>query len=196
MVTIPSDKLGMESGWNTVRSTVQETPPNELPRELEIESKEHYGTMNIRPYFSKLAVEQEKLRDGKILMKNQEVRTLRNQISTITDFLDHANYELKNTHGDQIHMTKHSALLEELKKIVPEHAAKLIGDRSIFNRREVEMMCQMFTRKIDSDLVPKIDELKDDILDIMQLLDKILPLLKELVKKYDDHITYITRQAR
>ena len=82
--------------------------------------------------------------------------------------------------------------------MLPPHAAKIIenANGSNFKRKELEWLCQMLTREIDSKITPQIDELKDDIFDIMQLLDKILPILKELGKKYDDHIAYIQRQPK
>lgn len=198
MTTIDKDSpdTTFDAVWNGLKPPV--TDSNDLPEALAVESEKHYGEINIRPYFAKLAMEQEKLRDGKILMKNDEMRELRNRLSTITDFLDKANYELMRTQGNKIQMVgpDYADMLLEIKKILPEHARNLIGDKSTFDRREIEHLCQVLTRKIDSDITPQIDELKDEIFDIMQLLDKILPTLKELLKRYDDHINYILRQPR
>jgi hypothetical protein len=200
--TSPATALdgALEAAWNSAQT--QNTQSNQLPEELAIEAKNNYGDINVRPFFAKLAMDQEKLRDGKIGMKNEELRTLRNKLSTITDFLDKANYELINTNGNTIQMNGdgNANLMFEIKKILPpnSNALKLIEEAngSKFERRKLEWLCQMFTRQIDSEITPQIDELKDDIFDIMQLLDKILPILKELGKKYDDHIAYIQRQPK
>ncbi len=196
MTSISSDLPNdLDAAWNAAQAP-QGVQSNELPEVLADEAEKHYGDINVRPFFAKLALDQERLRDGKIGMKNEEMRALRNKLSTITDFLDKANYELMNTKSNTIQMTEHAGVLFEMKKMLPEYASKIIGDRSIFERREVEWLCQILTRKIDSEITPEIDELKDDIFDTMQLLDKILPILKELCKKYDEHINYILRQPK
>lgn len=196
MADITLDNLDrtMESAWNN--PVASENNTSQLSPELDQESKEHYQDINVRPYFAHLAMEQEKLRDGKVLMKNAEIREVRDKIHTITDFLDHAHHEMNNTTSDTIVMTEHADLLFRLKGMLPEHAAKIIGDKSTFTRRELQTLCQMMTRRIDSEYTPQIEALKDDIFDIMQNLDKILPILKDLCKRYDDHINYINRQPK
>jgi hypothetical protein len=178
------------------KGSLEEPQSKELPKVLADESVQNYGTMNVRPLFAKLAVELENRRDGKISMKNQEMRELRNQLSTLTDFLDKANYQMLNTTGDKIHMENDADLLFKIKETLPEHARNLLGDSSIIERRKLEWLCQMVTRRIDSEVTPKIDEIKDDIVDIMQLLDKMLPILKDLLKKCDDQINYTLRQPK
>lgn len=188
----PTSKT-FEDVWNSIED---KTPSSELPEVLAEEAKTSYGDINVRPFFAKLGIDLEAARDNKAGMKLNEVRELRNKLGTITTFLDKANYALKNTTSNDIQLTEHADLLFEVKKMLPEHASKLIGDRSTFKRHEVEWLCQMFTRKIDTEISPQIDELKDEVFDIMQMFDKILPILKDLLKKYDDHIAYIIRQAR
>jgi hypothetical protein len=144
----------------------------------------------------KLMDESEKNRDSKMVEKNKEITEVRNKISTLTNFLDVAYIAMGATTSDTIQLTEHADLLFTLKGMLPEHAAKLIGDRTTFSRREVEMLCQMMTRRIDSEYAPQIEELKDDMMDIMQVLDKLLPILKDLLKKEDDHTKYIIRQPR
>ena len=185
----------LEAAWNSAQ--IQNTQSNELPEELAIEAKNNYGDINVRPFFAKLAIEQEKLRDGKIGMKNEDMRALRDKLKMITNFLDEANYQLMKTNGNEIQMTEHADLLFDMKKMLSPEAAKIVEKANgKFQRRELEWLCQMLTRKMDSEIIPEIDELKDEIFDIMQLLDKILPILKELGKKYDDHIAYIQRQPK
>lgn len=199
MTTISSDLPEVGDNWNAGLGAGQGSPAvqaNSLPEVLAAESERHYSDINVRPYFAKLAMDQERLRDGKITMKNEEMRALRDKLTMTTDFLDKANYALMNTRSNTIQMTEHADLLFEMKKMLPEHAQKLIGDRSTFERREVEWLCQILTRKIDGEITPQIEEIKDEIFDIMQLLDKILPILKELCKRYDDHINYMLRQPK
>lgn len=194
MADITVDNNLMESAWDSPVTTENDT--TKLPPHLDQESKEHYQDINVRPYFAHLAMEQEKIRDGKVLAKNSEIREVRNKIHTITDFLDHSHYAMNNQTGDTIVMTEHADLLFRLKGMLPEHAAKMLDGKSTFTRRELQTLCQMMTRRIDSEYTPQIEALKDDIFDIMQNLDKILPILKDLCKRYDDHINYINRQPK
>ena len=194
MADITVDNKTMESAWNNPVATENDT--SKLSPQLDKESKEHYKDINVRPYFAHLAMEQEKLRDGKVLMKNAEIREVRDKIHTITDFLDQAHYAMNTQSGDKIVMTEHADLIFRIKGMLPEHAAKIIGNKSEFSRRELQTLCQMMTRRIDSEYTPQIEALKDDIFDIMQLLDKILPIMKDLCKRYDDHINYINRQPK
>lgn len=182
----------VDGAWNT--ADLQNS--NALPPEVEAESRAHYGDINVRPFFAKLAMEQERISNGQIHAKNEEMKELRDKLQLITRFLDRANHAMSTTTSDTIQMTDDADLLVEMKKILPEHIRNIIGDRSTFTRQEMKWLCEVLTRNIDSDIIPQIDEVKDQIFDIMQLLDKILPILKKLLEQYDAHINYILRQPR
>lgn len=185
-----------ENVWDAGR--VEEAQTDELPAVLEAEAVQHCGEINVRALCGQIGLQLEAARDGKILVKTEEMRALRNKLGSITDFLGEAQKKLAEVKGDTIQMVgpEYAALLEDLNKILPEKSRELLADPAKLQRRHIEHLCQMLTRKIDTEIVPQIDELKDAIFDIMQTHDKMLPILRDMMKRYDDHINHINRQPK
>lgn len=186
------------AGWNpTLQPPVQDTASNDLPPELAAEAVANYNDINIRPYFAHLALEKEKLQKGQILKKTEEMRALRDNIRNITNFLDKAQHKLMNHNGKPTAEVGLEAAteIENLRPLLSKspEMMKLLDKGAKITQRELELVCKIVTRKIDNDLAPKIEDLQDDITDIREHLNLILPILKELLKKYDDHISNIIR---
>jgi hypothetical protein len=201
MATNLSPSAYVNNPWNQINPLTPTTPAtNELPPELVVEAEENVRSVNVRYQMAQLGVAIEQAQEGKIKANNKEVREMRNQLSTISDFLDNAHHAMLTTKGDKIEMQQHSKLIEQVVALLPEKTRLLLKDKSgsntsTFNRKELEWVCQVCTREMDSSITPRINELQDDNHDIMELLTKLLPLLKEIIKKYDDSVSRMIQQA-
>ncbi len=188
------------AGWNPMMAPpLQPTPSTELPPEIAVEAKENYDIINIRPYFATLALEQEKLRDGKMMMKIQEVEKLHGQLEAIHDFLNVAKnalneHAIKGIASDEIDLRQHSATIDKIRPLLASapYLAKIV-ENNMPHKKMLETLCEAMTRKIDGVINPKIEKLQDEVTDLREFLNLVMPLLKELMKKYDEHINNIIR---
>ena len=187
----------MNAAWNEITAPALSAPEtNELPPELAAEADQHREEVGVHSYFTKLALDQEKYVHGKIGMKNTEIQALYDQLETITDFLDASNRKLVDTKGDEIHMQEHSQLLEKVTALLPEKTRKLIQNKGIFKRQELEWICRVFTRHMDTNTTHKIDGLTKDVSDLYKQLEQLIPMLRDLMKRYLDHIQNIIRLSK
>jgi len=165
----------------------------QLPPDLEALADKHYSDCNVRSYFVKIGMAQEQMRDGKLNDKMQELRAQRANLNDITTFLDHVNTEIKtNPNAREISLTGHNELTDRLYKILPDERLK----KDKLTRTEAELLCHAMTRKSDQDITPNIQEITTDMTHIIEDLDKILPILKELMKSYDDLINRINNKQK
>ena len=160
-----------------------------LPPELEAVAEKHYSDCNIRPYIARLAIEQEAYRNGKVMSTHQEIVKLRDNFKTITDFLDHVHTQLQNG-GKSVSLEGMSTLTDKLYELLPDKRLKGLS----LTRQDAEHLSIVLTRKSERDITPQINELTVRATHLLEDLDKILPLLKEIMKAYDDLINRINNK--
>lgn len=172
---------------------IESTLTEQLPADLEALSEKHYGDSNVRSYFVKIGMAQEQLRDGKLNDKMQELRAQRANLADITKFLDLVNTHTKtNPNAKEISLTGENELTDRLYQILPDERLK----KNTLSRTEAELLCHAMTRESDQNITPNIQEITTDMTHIIEDLDKILPLLKELMKSYDDLIYRINNRQK
>jgi hypothetical protein len=166
---------------------------NQLPADLEVLSEKHYSDCNVRSYLVKIGMAQEQLRDGRLNDKNQELRKERANLQTITNFLDKVNSDLRtNPNAKEVHLAGNHEPIDKLYEILPDARLK----KEKLTRTEAELLCHALTRHSDQQITPNIQELTTDMTHIIEDLDKILPILKELMKSYDDLINRINNKPK
>ncbi len=136
---------------------------------------------------------QEQIRDGKLSDKIHELRAERANLADITTFLDIINANLKTSpNAKEVYLTGNNELTDRIYKFFPDERLK----KDKLTRTEAELLCHAMTRKSDQDITPNIQELTTDMTHIIEDLDKILPILKELMKAYDDLINRINNKPK
>ena len=178
---------GPTSAFEPINST---SPSNQLPPDLYDLSEKHYGECNVRPYFVKLGMAQEAIRDGKIATSNKELNRLNGQLQTINEFLEEVQGQLLK--GDKVSLVGKNQLVDELRKILP-HA---LLEKTELTRAEAGLLSHAMTRRSENHISPDIEQLTNDMTHIIEDLDKILPILKELMKSYDDLINRINNKPK
>ncbi len=172
---------------------IEQTLVEQLPPDLEALSEKHYSDCNVRSYFVKIGMAQEQIRDGKLNDKMQELRAQRANLNDITNFLDMVNAHFKtNPNAKEILLTGENELTDRLYKILPDERLK----KNNLTRIEAELLCHAMTRESDQNITPNIQEITTDMTHIIEDLDKILPILKELMKAYDDLINRINNKQK
>jgi hypothetical protein len=166
------------------------SPSNQLPADLYELSEKHYGECNVRPYFVKLGLAQEAIRDGKISMSNKELNRLNGQLQTINEFLEEVEGQLLR--GNKVNFAGKNQLTDKLYEILPHNLLK----KSELTRAEAELLSHAMTRRSENHISPDIEQLTNDMTHIIEDLDKILPILKELMKAYDDLINRINNRQK
>jgi hypothetical protein len=165
----------------------------QLPSDLQTLSEKNYSDCNVRSYFVKIGLAQEQLRDGKLYEKSHELRQQRTDLADITNFLEIVNTELKTKpSAKEVYLTGNNELTDRLYKILPDERLK----KDKLTRTEAELLCHAMTRHSDQQITPNIQELTTDMTHIIEDLDKILPILKELMKSYDDLINRINNKHK
>ncbi len=167
-----------------------DTASKQLHADLFELSEKHYGDCNVRPYFVKLGLAQEALRDKKLSASNQELHRLRGQLDTITTFLGEVQEQLAK--GNEVRLTGKNELTDKLHEILPDERLK----KTKLTRSEAELLCHALTRKSENHITPDIEDLSNDMTHIIEDLDKILPILKDLMKAYDDLINRINNKQK
>ena len=176
-----------------IDENVEPASAQQLPPDLEALSEKHYSDCNVRSYFVKIGLAQEQLRDGKLNAKSHELRQERENLDTITKFLDQVNSDLKtNPTAKEVSLIGHNELTEKLFRLLPDARLK----QPKLTRTEAELLCHALTRYQDQRVTPNIQELTNDMTHIIEDLDKILPILKELMKSYDDLINRINNKPK
>jgi hypothetical protein len=166
------------------------SPSNQLPADLYELSEKHYGECNVRPYFVKLGMAQEAIRDQKLTASNIELKRMRGQLDTITTFLGEVQDQLKK--GNHVDLTGKNELTDKLHEILPDKRLK----ETKLSRSDAELLCHALTRKSENHITPDIEDLTNDMTHIIEDLDKILPILKDLMKAYDDLINRINNKQK
>jgi hypothetical protein len=185
--SLPS--VSSQSSFEPVETTLVE----QLPPDLEALSDKHYSDCNVRSYFVQIGMAQEQIRDGKLNDKIQELRAQRANLADITKFLDIVNAQTKtNPNAKEISLTGENELTDRLYKILPDERLK----KDKLTLIEAELLCHAMTRESDQNITPNIQELTTDMTHIIEDLDKILPILKELMKSYDDLINRINNKQK
>jgi hypothetical protein len=187
MSTVVLPPSGHASTFEPINSA---SPSNELPTDLYELSEKHYGECNVRPYFVKLGMVQEAIRDKKLTANNKELQHLRGQLDTITTFLGEVQNQLKN--GNHVDLTGKNELTDKLHEILPDKRLK----ETKLSRSDAELLCHALTRKSENHITPDIEDLTNDMTHIIEDLDKILPILKDLMKAYDDLINRINNKQK
>ena len=166
---------------------------HQLPPDLEALAEKHYSDCNVRSYFVKIGLAQEQLRDRKLNEKSHDLRQQRANLQTLTLFMDKVNTDLKtNPSAKEVQLAGHHELMDKLYEIFPDQRLK----KDKLTRVEAELLLHALTRHGDQEITPAIQELTNDMTHIIEDLDKILPILKELMKAYDDLINRINNKQK
>jgi hypothetical protein len=177
----------------TAFDLIESGSAGQLPADLQTLSEKHYSDCNVRSYFVKIGLAQEQLRDGKLYDKSHELRQQRANLADITKFLEIVNTELKTKpNTKEVHLTGNNELTDRLYQILQDERFK----KDKLTRTEAELLCHAMTRHSDQQITPNIQELTTDMTHIIEDLDKILPILKELMKSYDDLINRINNKPK
>jgi len=169
-----------------------EQDPTQLPPDLEALAKKHYSDCNVRAYIVKIGIAQEDLRDGRINAKSQELRQQRANLQTITTFLGKVEEMKSNPNAKELQLAGEHQLMDKLYEIFPDQRLK----KDKLTRSEAEMLYHAFTRHCDQEIHPNMQELTSDITHIIEDSDKIFPILKELLKAYDDLINRMNNKPK
>jgi hypothetical protein len=167
-----------------------------LPNEILDEIDAHADTLDVVQQGKKLSMGMEIVNMGlglegamnaKLAAKNKELEPLYENVKLITEFLDHAEYAMNNTKGDQINMQEHSALLEKVRPLIPERTRKLIPfNKGTYHRKELTWMCNVFLRHKDTEISTQIDRKTKEATDIYKNLEQSIPMLKDILKRWLD----------
>jgi molecular chaperone GrpE (heat shock protein) len=152
----------------------------QLPADLLALSEKHYGDCNVGAYFAKIGMAQEEFRDGKLQIKKEELIKQRQQLNDIGTFLEKVNEQLKKSPKNDVDLTGENQLFDRLYTILPDERLKT----QKLKRADAELLCHAFTRKSENHITPNIEELTTDMTHIIEDLDKILPILKDLLQSY------------
>lgn len=178
--------------WNGTMAPLQEeTSKKLLSPELEAEAKANYQNCNVHAYIAELVLNEEKVRNGKIHEKLSVLEQRRDDLKSIHAFLEVASGKLSEN-SKTVNFADHSAKVEKIRPLLGELTGKLL-DKNELSRREVETVVEVLTRRQDGEIYPEIEKLQDEVSDISEKLNLILGILKEVSKRYDDHIANIIR---
>ncbi|MBS0649093.1 MAG: hypothetical protein JSS10_07730 [Verrucomicrobia bacterium] len=191
-------------GHGTKFEPVELKQSQPLPADLEQLSEQTYADSNIHGYKAKLeqhevnvgmllpgiGMAQEALRDQRLAAKNTQLHEERQNLDAITTFLDKVNQQKNNK---VIDFTGENELLDRLKSILPDE--KRLSNPQM-KREDAELLCRALTRKSENHITPKIEEITTDMTHIIEDLDKILPILKEMLQAYARLIERINGNRR
>lgn len=187
----------------TTINFMEQKPSNTLPVEVVERSEATYADSNVHSYKAKLeqhevnvgmllpgiGMAQEALRDQRLSAKNFQLREERQKLDDITTFLDKVNQQKNNK---VIDLTEENQLLDRLYAILPD--PRLTNSK--IKKEDAELLCRAFTRKSENHITPTIEEITTDMTHIIEDLDKILPILKEMQQAYARLIERINGNSR
>jgi hypothetical protein len=179
-------------GHATNFEPVELAQPKQLPADLLELSEKHHGNCNVGAYaekmsetnvgalFVQIAKMQEERRDADLSKKKEELIQQRQQLDDIGTFLEKVNDQLKKNPKNDVDLTGENQLFDRLYAILPDERLKT----QKLKRTDAELLCHAFTRKSENHITPNIEELTTDMTHIIEDLDKILPILKDLLQSY------------
>jgi len=191
-------------GHATNFEPLEPNKPAQLPAELLEKVKEHTvdayahkleqhkNDINVAALFPQIGMAQEAFRDGKLYTKNEELKQQRQNLDDIGTFLEKVNEQLKKSPKNDVDLTGENQLFDRLYKILPDERLKA----QKLKRADAEMLCHALTRRSENHITPGIEELTTDMTHIVEDLDKILPILKELLQAYARLIERINGNSR
>lgn len=157
--------------------------------DLETLAEQHYGDCNVRAYFVKIGLAQEELRNDRLTRKSQELRQERKNLGDITQFLELLG---ANPHAKEVSLVGHNELTDRIYQLLPDERLK----KDKLTMIEAQMLSHALTRHSDQQITVNIQELTTDMTHIIEDMDKILPILKDLMTKYDDLINRINNKQK
>jgi hypothetical protein len=180
--------------WSNLTTPAPEKPTNELPPELKAEMEQNYQNCNINAYITDLVLNEESARNGKIRQKLELVEKRRDDLQAIREFLEEASLKLSDGKATTFNFAdlKNPQNIENIRRLVGGKTAELFNQPQI-SRRHLEHIVQVLTRHQDGQLSMDIKKIQDEISDDCEKLNLILGVLKEIGKRYNDHIDNIIR---
>lgn len=190
-------------GHATKFEPVELKQPSQLPADLVNLSEQTYADSNIHGYKAKLeqhevnvgmllpgiGMAQEALRDQRLSVKNAQLREERANLEAIDAFLTKV---ADNKNNKEIDFTGQNQLIDRLYAILPDPRLK----NQKLKKDDAELLCRAFLRKSENHITPNIEELTTDMTHIIEDLDKILPILKEMQQAYARLIERINGNVR